>query len=183
MRLLCTIRWWSDVSNTLRTCIALCTSPLAWGFREATSSDPLMLPPRDPLHFHPSLVRASCRVAVYLSCGKSHSGSLVTSDTRHRLCAPSPPIGWKEYVRWRYLYYSMESGYSFVGRMSLARNVDLKNVSMEKNWMEKSYVVVGPPYSVRERYVRVAAIIIVTIAGSKNNWVQTHKKPSRFLHQ
>jgi hypothetical protein len=60
----------------------------------ATSSEPLIVFRRDPLHRHPSRARVACRLIVHLSWGTSHSGSSVTSNTpRDRPCAPLPPIG------------------------------------------------------------------------------------------
>ena len=110
-----------------------------------------------------------------------HSGSAVTLNTPQGQCARSPPIqvGWKVCVRRRNVWYSTPTGNSFGGFLSFVRYDDIDDTEHEDELKGRiSYVLGGEAKCVRERYIRVAAIVIVTSEGNMNICVsERHKKP------
>ena len=107
-----------------------------------------------------SRVRVACRLDV-------------TSDVLHRQCALTLPIGRTECVQRCYLYWSIPGDYSFAWRgcptQSHLHYDDINHSEREDDLIKGiSYVLGGEAKCDRERYIRVAAIVIVTSEGIKN---------------
>src|ERR1700733_7987720 len=79
------------------------------------------------------------------------------------------PIGWRVCARQRIASNSMPRRFSSERFLSLPNYDDIDNSELEGRSNERiSYVFGGEPKFDRERYIRVAATVIVIIAGITN---------------
>jgi hypothetical protein len=92
-------------------------------------------------------------------------------DAPHRRYALSLPIGWRACAQTRRSAASSSilSGFSFERFLSVVHYNDIDNSKLEDRSNERiPYVFGGEEKLVRERYIRVAATVIVINAGDKN---------------